>query len=78
MQKNGLSENFEEIEQNPIVKVVFQELEKIQHHRVKIHVTIVDVAKIKNIPKLAKDLFWQLKRNWNLSTNSSKNVEIQG
>ena len=55
--KKGLSENFEEIEQNPIIKVVFQEIEKLQQHKAKIHETMLDIAKIKDIPKLAKDLF---------------------
>ena len=76
--KKGLSENSEEILENPIIKVVFKELEKLQQHKAKIHSTMLNVVKIKDIPKLARDLFWQLKRNWNLSINSSKNLESQG
>ena len=76
--KKGLIENYEEILENPVIKIVFQELEKLQQHKAKVHATMLDVAKIKDIPKLAKDLFWQLKRNWNLSLHASKNLESQG
>ena len=38
---------------------------------------MLDVAKIKEIPKLDKDLFCQLKRDWNLNINTSKNLESQ-
>ena len=76
--RKGLTENCDEILENPIIKVIFQELEKLQQHKAKIHSTMLEVAKIKDIPKLAKDVFWQLKRNWNLSINSNKILESQG
>ena len=49
--KKGWAENFEELQENPILKVVFAELEKLQQHKAKIHATMLDVAKIKGHSK---------------------------
>ena len=39
---------------------------------------MLNVVKIKEIPKLAKNLFWQMTKDWNLNIKSSKTLENQG